>query len=111
MKNIEKAKTLEKLYKFLKKNNLEITACGCCGGYHIEQNGNDLCEGEDITYLENAIKYYRKWDGKIFVHDYSKTHEIEFVRMPDGKLYNLGGQKAPFHKFFKHYDFNDLMRR
>ena len=103
MKNIDKAKTLEKLYKYLKKNNLNITACGCCGGYHIEYNDDSLCEGTDIEDLKSGVKFYKENQNKISVLYKENPHtKIEFIRLGE-KLLNLGGKSLPFDRYYKFY--------
>ena len=105
MKNIDKAKILEKIRKIFEDNNINITACGCCGGYHIEIDGDDICEGSDfINDSYNSIKYYKENQGKIYVHTFdNKFTKIEMIKLPSGEIVNLGGKSHPFTQFMQHY--------
>lgn len=101
MKNIEKANKLIKLKSFLKENDLNITACGCCGGYHIDNvDGDELCCGEDfINEIDEDIKYYKENQNKIHVKYYEDNFtRIDLVKV-DNKIVNLGGRSYPFWKY------------
>lgn len=100
MKNIEKAKLLEKTLKFFKDNNLNIEACGCCGGYHLMVQDEDLCEGTNFNEdIESSIEFYKKNVNKVYIEEYKPlSTKIEFIK--DGnKLVNLGGRSYPFRSF------------
>lgn len=102
MKNIDKAKLLNKIKKFFEENNINITSCGCCGGYHLEVNSEELCEGENFKEeIQNNINYFKENSGKIPVHFQNDTQpEITFIK-DNGKLVNLGGRSYPFNRYFK----------
>lgn len=112
MKNIEKANLLIKLKDFLKENNLNLTACGCCGGVHVECNDNELLESTDcLEDIDNLIKYYQENQNKIFVKDLNNYMftKIEMVKV-DNKIVNLGGKNYPFNKFYnrRYQRFEDI---
>lgn len=106
MKNIDKAKLLQKTLNFFKKNGLNITSCGCCGGFHLELiDGDELDSG--INFLNDAeciIDFYKENVNKIYVkYVNNRFTEIEFIK--DGnKLVNLGGRSHPFMKYVKHME-------
>lgn len=106
MTNLEKAKLLEKMKRFMQRYNINITSCGCCGGLHIEVDGDEILEGDDFNlYIDDCIKHYKERVGKIDVIDKSFDHnsQIEFIK--DGKsLVNLGGRSHPFMKYVKHME-------
>lgn len=102
MKNLEKANLLIKLKRFLKENKLNLTACGCCGGVHVECNEDELLVSADcLEDIDNNIKYYQENQNKIFIKDLNKYSftKIEMVKV-DGKIVNLGGRSNPFNKFY-----------
>lgn len=103
MKNIDKAKILIKLQDFCAKNSINIVACGCCNGYHIEQNNQDLCCGCDfINDVQSSIDYKQN-QGKIeiVIHE-NNFPKITMIKICAGKLVNLGGRSYPYNKFMKH---------
>ena len=110
MKNIDKAKLLAKIQKIFKDNNLNITSCGCCGGYHIECNNEDICCGENfVEDAETSIKYYKDNVNKISVNIiHERFPEIQMIKI-DNKIVNLGGRSYPFNKFMKHLNNNQLI--
>lgn len=102
MKNIEKAKVLADLKRYCKKHNINFTACGCCGGVHINCEDDEIFEGGDfLLEVDGDIKYYKKYQGKIFVQQWEdRFTKIEFIK--DGnKIVNLGGRSHPFSKYMK----------
>lgn len=102
MKNLEKANLLIKLKHFLKENNLNLTACGCCGGVHVEYNDDELLESTDcLKDIDGDIKHYQENQNKIFIKDLNdyRFTKIEMIKV-DGKIINLGGRSTPFNKFY-----------
>ena len=102
MKNIEKAKVLSNLKIYCKKHNINLTACGCCGGVHIECKDDDIFEGCDfLREIDDTINYFKKYNGKIFVEYFdNKFTKIDMIKV-DNKIVNLGGKSYPFSKFTK----------
>lgn len=109
MKNIDKARLLTKIRKIFIDNNLNITACGCCGGYYIESNGEDICSG--VNFIEDAtasIKYYKDNQNKISVNIcHERFPEIQMIKVGN-KIVNLGGRSHPFYKYMNHVNNNQL---
>ena len=101
MKNIDKAKLLQKTLNFFKKNRLNITSCGCCGGFHLELNdGDELDSGCDFLYeAKDTIKFYKENANKIYIRYVTdRFTEIEMIK--DGnKIVNLGGRSHPYMKY------------
>lgn len=112
MKNIDKAKLLEHIKEFFEKNNITIEACGCCGGYHLVYDGEELCEGSDfLEDVDDCIKYYKENQNKIFVDYYdNRFTDIEFIR-DENKIVNLGGKSHPFTKYMnkRYRKFDDIV--
>lgn len=103
MKNIDKVKVLENIRKIFKENNINITACGCCGGYHIEIDDDDVCTGcnfmEDVT---SSIEYYNDNQNKIYINYYQERFPNITMIKDGNKIVNLGGRSHPFTKYMKH---------
>lgn len=110
MKNIDKAKLLNKIKKFFEENNINIESCGCCGGYHLEVKGEELCSGENFKEeVQNDINYFKENSGKIPVHFQNDAYpEITFIK-DDDKIVNLGGRSYPFNKYFKRCNNKQLL--